>query len=212
MRRSQANGRLIELDLRLTPEQRRALIDALSPFDDARSRDRAVRGVERALVLFESRRHLEKKYDPRKRRQHLDDRIKAAEALLEVVSPTESFVGDDELHRFLEQRITEWRDVVTSLRWPSHRRFDRAVFTLGANVVAVLAAAGIPLQLSRGSAAVEVLGLVRRWADDLDGCGINRTDSYKRFARPTIEHYRKFGPTPVPHLALPHRSFADPVA
>lgn len=159
--------------LRLSPQQRASLANALDPHDLTGP---LLQAIEDALYAYrekqEASKHGEVKLKAWLKRVRLAETLAIdLQALLPLVK------GDDALVTLLEQRALWWKHFADQIPPPDKNRpQNSAIYWLGLSVVTALDAAYVPLTLGRKTVVVEVLGLLRRWAMSSPGRSAERED------------------------------------
>jgi hypothetical protein len=162
----------------LTPAQRVALRDALTP---ASLSPRLCPDIEDALGTYRLRRH-----GTRGTRRAVEREILRLEASIEHATKLLAICAHADLQELLQTKLQRWEADRTAFRLenrPRHHPADGAILNLGYDVVDALKAHApdVPLQPSRiDSQLIDLLRLVRQWADAIDG----------RAPRPFVNLYR----------------------
>jgi hypothetical protein len=104
---------------------------------------------------------------------------------------------DDDLVNLLEQRASAWKQFTDRIPTPEkHRPPHSEMNWIGLSVVTALDAAHVPLTLGRNTVVVEVLRLVRRWVDELDGRPLRQRQNNYEFSRVIVKTYLSNPPAP----------------
>jgi hypothetical protein len=172
---------------RLSRQQRADLKDALSPHTLTRP---LLQAIEDSLFGYRAQHEQSKRQRPAFGTwlKHAERAQRLACELRELL-PLFSH-EDDSLVIQLERRAASWTAFIDQVPPPSnHRPPNSEIAWTCFRVVKALDAAQIPLTLGRNTVVVEVLRLVRGWADQLDGGRPRRRQNNYEFSRAVVQGY-----------------------
>jgi hypothetical protein len=186
---------------RLSRTRRNDLADALTGLDGVVNVAAVEGPFALAMVKYSARREAAQQMPPKKvLHRKLLARAKSAQRLASLMKGNDGLLADAELSEAINERGRHWNSVASEIKPEAHKPANDALAHLLAEAIWILVRHGVPLTLrpdEHRDDVIEVIQLVRQWADEIDGRQPRERRNGRALARTAINAYRALYADPL---------------